>query len=150
MQKWSPEPSASRSELESALTFETAFEVRKPAILLVEDDDIISKLLTHILSQRGFNVHLAKDGREAFESLDQIATPNLVLLDIILPFFDGFDVLSKIREKDDWTNVPVIMLTSKTQESNIVRAFDGGADDYITKPFQIEELMIRVRRFLRK
>lgn len=129
---------------------ETFFEPAKPTIMLVEDDTIISSLLIHILTQRGFNIHLAKDGREAIETLDDISLPNLVLLDVILPFFDGFDVLTKIRTNDKWKNVPVIMLTSKTQESNVVRAFDNGADDYITKPFQMEELMIRIRRFLRK
>lgn len=122
---------------------------KSKTILIVEDDSIVAKLLKHTLTKRGFAITVAENGQEAIENLDKIEPPDLILLDIILPFFDGFEVLKKIRGVKDWRNVPIIMLTSKTQELSIVRAFDYGADDYVTKPFQIEELVVRINRLLR-
>lgn len=117
-------------------------------IMLVEDDRVIAKLLSHMLEQRGFEVAVASDGREAVEVIDNGRVPLLVLLDIILPCLDGFAILSEIRSRKPWKNVPIIMLTSKTQEFNVVRAFEGGANDYVTKPFQIGELIVRINRLL--
>lgn len=117
--------------------------------MIVEDDVIVARMLGHTLSQRGFSVNIASDGKMAIESIIGQPPPTLVLLDIILPFFDGFEVLEKIRNQQTWKDVAIIMLTSKTQEPSVVRAFDAGADDYMTKPFQIEELMARIRRLVR-
>ncbi len=117
-------------------------------IMLVEDDRIVAKLLSHTLMQRGFQVDISTDGRQAIESLDSKQVPNLVLLDIILPLADGFEVLNQIRSRKGWNKIPIIMLTSKTQEFNVVRAFESGADDYVTKPFQLGELMVRIKRLL--
>lgn len=117
-------------------------------IMLVEDDRVVAKLLCHLLEQRGFQVEVAKDGREAVEVIDNGRVPTLVLLDIILPCLDGFAVLSEIRSRKPWKDVPIIMLTSKTQEFNVVRAFEGGANDYVTKPFQVGELIVRINRLL--
>lgn len=119
------------------------------SIMLIEDDRIVAKLLRSLLVQRGFSVNIAMNGRQAIENLDSKQPPSLILLDIMLPFADGFEVLSKIRSRKGWEKVPIIMLTSKTQEFNVVRAFEGGADDYMTKPFQPGELMVRINRFLR-
>jgi two-component system, OmpR family, alkaline phosphatase synthesis response regulator PhoP len=119
------------------------------SVMIVEDDVIVARMLAHTLSQRGFSVSLISDGKMAVESINGQSPPSLVLLDIILPFFDGFEVLEKIRNQKLWKDVPIIMLTSKTQEPSVVRAFDAGADDYMTKPFQIEELMARIRRLVR-
>jgi DNA-binding response OmpR family regulator len=116
--------------------------------MLVEDDRIVARLLTHTLTQRGFNVDISTDGRQAIENLDDDQLPDLVLLDIILPLADGFEVLNEIRSRHGWKKVPIIMLTSKTQEMNVVRAFESGADDYVTKPFQLGELMVRINRLL--
>lgn len=117
-------------------------------IMLVEDDKIVAKLLSHTLTQRGFNVNVATNGRQAIENLDNDQLPKLVLLDIILPFADGFEVLAEIRSRKGWKKIPIIMLTSKTQENNVVRAFESGANDYVTKPFQLGELMVRINRLL--
>jgi two-component system, OmpR family, alkaline phosphatase synthesis response regulator PhoP len=125
-------------------------EINKPSILLVEDDSIIGHLLVHMLSQRGFRVHLAVDGLQAVKLLKAINTPDLILLDLVLPIMDGFRVLHHIRATEGWQKVPVILLTSKKQESNIVRAFSEGANDYVTKPFQMEELIARIKRLLPK
>lgn len=118
-------------------------------IMIVDDDNIISTLLQHLLQRRGYETQIVKDGRMASELIDKMSAPKLVILDVMLPFMDGFELIKLIREKDDWKDVPVIMLTSKAQEKDIVRALDAGANDYIVKPFQPQELMARVRRFLR-
>jgi DNA-binding response OmpR family regulator len=118
-------------------------------IMLVEDDKIVAKLVSQTLSNRGFSVEIMSNGRQAIENLDTDRLPKLILLDIILPFADGFEILSQIRSRSGWKKVPIIMLTSKTQEFNIVRAFEAGADDYLTKPFQLGELMVRINRFLK-
>ncbi len=117
--------------------------------MIIEDDRIISSLVQHILTRRGYQVHVAADGRAAIAMLEEIQPTQLILLDIMLPFVDGFELLKQIRAKTEWTEVPIIMLTSKAQENNIVRALDAGADDYIVKPFQPEELVARVRRFVK-
>jgi DNA-binding response OmpR family regulator len=123
--------------------------IKNKTIFIVEDDVIIAKLLKHTLNRRGFQVIIAENGQDAIENLENTEPPNLILLDIILPYFDGFEVLKKIRQRKDWNKVPIVMLTSKTQETSVVRAFDYGADDYVTKPFQIEELIVRINRLMR-
>jgi DNA-binding response OmpR family regulator len=120
-------------------------------VMVVEDDEIISGLLNHMLVRRGFEVHLAMDGRQASQMVEALAVPpGLVMLDVMLPFVDGFDLIALMRSKEAWKDVPIIMLTSKAQEQNIVRALDAGATDYVVKPFQPEELMARVRRLVKK
>ena len=119
-------------------------------VMVVEDDQIISSLLKHMLARRGFEVHLAMDGRQASQMVEELAVPpGLVMLDVMLPFVDGFDLITLMRGKEAWKDVPIIMLTSKAQEQNIVRALDAGATDYVVKPFQPEELMARVRRLVK-
>jgi two-component system, OmpR family, alkaline phosphatase synthesis response regulator PhoP len=119
-------------------------------VMVVEDDQIISALLKHMLARRGFEVHLATDGRQASTMVEDLTVPpGLVMLDVMLPFVDGYDLITLIRSKETWKDVPIIMLTSKAQEQNIVRALDAGATDYVVKPFQPEELMARVRRLIK-
>ena len=127
----------------------TRTEIKQPAIMVVEDDRIVSTLVEHLLLRRGFAVHLAADGRAATAMLDEIEPPRLVMLDVMLPYVDGFELIARIRAKDDWSKIPIIMLTSKTQERNVVRALEAGADDYIVKPFQPQELIARVKRFIK-
>lgn len=119
----------------------------KPAAVVVEDDQVIVMLLQHLLSRRGFGVQVATDGRQAVDFLETFPQPpNLVLLDVMLPYIDGFEIIKMIREHRTWNSVPIVMLTSKSQEQNIVRALDYGANDYIVKPFRPEELLARIRR----
>ncbi|MNT82340.1 Phosphate regulon transcriptional regulatory protein PhoB [compost metagenome] len=73
----------------------------------------------------------------------------MILLDVMLPYADGFQLVSQIRAKANWAEVPIVMLTAKSQEQDIVRALDAGANDYVLKPFQPQELMARLRRFLK-
>ena len=125
---------------------ETLPEQTEPLAVVVEDDQIIVTLLEHLLSRRGFNVRIALDGREALDLIDTLPPPVLVLLDVMLPYLDGFELIKRIREHATWNQVPIIMLTAKSQEQNIVRALDHGANDYLIKPFRPEELLARIRR----
>lgn len=129
-----------------ALTFSAMLPTSPPIALVVEDDDHIAQLLQFMLSREGYSVHVAQDGRSAKSFIETQPPPAIVLLDVMLPFFDGFQLMSILRAQADWKSVPVIMLTAKTQERDIVRALDADASDYVVKPFQPNELLARVRR----
>ncbi|CAH1043190.1 response regulator [Halomonas sp. TD01] len=123
-------------------------------ILMVEDEEDIAFLLRFILERNGYQVEHAEDGKQALERIaigtNNSQVPDLVLLDIMLPYHDGLEVLARLRALPAWEDVPVLMLTAKAREADIVRALELGADDYVTKPFQPDELLARLRRFLRK
>jgi len=116
-----------------------------PRVLVVEDDAVISYLIEHLLTRAGFAVDLAADGRQAQDLMETLPPPAVVLLDVMLPFVGGFELVERVRGKPEWAKVPILMLTSKSQESYVVRAFRAGVDDYVTKPFRPEELVARVR-----
>lgn len=118
-------------------------------ILIVEDDDHIAYLLEFMLQREGYTTVRAADGRAAEQLFETAVSPLLVLLDVMLPYQDGFQLVRLIRAKPEWKNVPVIMLTAKSHERDIVRALEAGANDYVIKPFQHNELLARVRRFLK-
>ena len=120
-----------------------------PRVLLVEDDEHIGFILRFLMERNGFAVDQALDGRQALQKLQE-PPPDLVLMDIMLPYHDGLEVLAQLRRLPEWDTLPVLMLTAKAREADIVRALDLGADDYVTKPFQPEEVLARVRRLLRK
>ena len=92
---------------------------------------------------------LSADGRQARQRIEQDTPPALAVLDIDLPYHDGFELIEAIRTDGRWREVPILMLSSKGTELDIVRALDTGADDFIVKPFQLEELKARVRRRIR-
>jgi DNA-binding response OmpR family regulator len=115
--------------------------------LVVEDDEVIVALLQSMLTRRGFSVQIARDGKQAVNLMQTLPNPpTVVLLDVMLPYLDGFELISRIRAEVAWSAVPIIMLTAKSQEQNIVRALDDGANDYVVKPFRPGELMARIRR----
>ena len=116
--------------------------------VVVEDDADIAQLLRFIVEREGFSVTLCPDGRAAGERIAAAAAPALVILDVMLPYASGFDLLAAIRKSPSWSKVPVLMLTAKSRESDVVRALDGGANDYVTKPFQPAELKARIRRLV--
>lgn len=121
-----------------------------PLILVVEDDDHISQILKFMLERQGYRTVLAPDGMAARKLIEgEEERPDLIVLDVMLPYIDGFEVVRIIRAQPQWKDVPILMLTAKTQERDIVRALDAGANDYIVKPFQPNELLARVRRYLR-
>jgi DNA-binding response OmpR family regulator len=120
----------------------------KPRVLVVEDDVHIAQVLTFMLERQGYRVIYAEDGRAAVQHIVSSPVPDLVLLDVMLPFVDGFEVLNLLRAREGWETVPVLMLTAKSSEQDTVRALDAGANDFIIKPFQPLELLARLRRYL--
>lgn len=117
-------------------------------ILMVEDEEDIAFLIRFLLERHGFIVEHAADGRQALEHFNR-TPPDLALMDIMLPYHDGLELIERLRAQAGWEAVPVLMLTAKAREIDVVRALELGADDYVTKPFQPEELMARIRRLLR-
>jgi DNA-binding response OmpR family regulator len=123
-------------------------DLTKPRVLVVEDDEQIAYLLQFILSRDGFTVSVVNDGRAASEAIVDGPVPALVTLDIMLPYIDGFQLVEEIRAAAGWESVPILMLSAKSHEKDVVRALDAGANDYVIKPFQPEELRARVRRLM--
>jgi DNA-binding response OmpR family regulator len=121
----------------------------RPVALIVEDDDQIAALLTYMIERSGFEILVARDGRAAQQIVESAPPPTIVMLDIMLPYIDGFQLVAMIRKQPGWEDVPIIMLTAKSQEGDIVRALDAGANDYIIKPFKPEELKARIKRLVR-
>ena len=119
-----------------------------PAVLVAEDDEQIAYLLQFLLEREGYRVLLARDGQEGLRLIDEIEPPQLAIFDIMMPYADGFELLAHLRAKPDWRTIPVIMLTARSQEKDIVRALDAGASDYVVKPFLPEELKARIRRLV--
>ena len=118
--------------------------------MVVEDDKSVAMLLRFLLERDGFRVDSAADGREAQRLIATLVPPAIVLLDIMLPYADGFELIANIRSQPGWEKLPVMMLTAKGSERDIARALDAGADDYMVKPFQPDELKARLRRLLRR
>jgi DNA-binding response OmpR family regulator len=120
----------------------------QPVVLVVEDDGQISYLLQFLLEQEGYRVVLANDGNEAKRAIDSTQPPHLVLLDIMMPHADGFELLALLRAKSGWQATPVIVLTARSQKKDIARAMNLGASDYVVKPFLLEDLKARIQRFI--
>lgn len=116
--------------------------------LVVEDDEQIAFLLQFILQREGYLVEIARDGRAALAAAERMAPPALATIDLMLPYIDGFEVLAQLRRRAGWARVPVILLSAKAQEKDIVRGLDIGANDYLVKPFMPDELRARIRRLL--
>ena len=115
-------------------------------VLLVEDEHSFVEALTVGLKREGFRVQVARDGAEALDLFDAVR-PDLVLLDVMLPKVSGIDVCRELRRR---SQVPIIMVTAKTAEIDAVVGLEVGADDYVTKPFRLRELIARVRAALRR
>ena len=113
-------------------------------IFCVEDDSNIRELVIYTLETTGFKARGFEDGKEFLEAL-ALETPELILLDIMLPGMDGLELLSKLKASPKNRDIPVIMLTAKGAEYDKVKALDAGADDYLTKPFSVDELLARLR-----
>ena len=118
-------------------------------IFCVEDDDNIRELTIYALKQNGYDIEGFSCAKELFDALKE-EIPSLVLLDIMLPDTDGLEILSILRRDAKTENLPVIMLTAKSGELDKVKGLDSGADDYITKPFSVMELVSRVKALLRR
>ena len=118
-------------------------------ILVIEDDEHIAELVSFMLEREGHAVRILADGESAYQHVLSAPPPGLVLLDAMLPYRDGLSLLGSIRAQAGWATVPIVMLTARSLERDIVQALEAGANDYIVKPFQPQELLARVRRYLR-
>jgi len=124
-------------------------ELGKPSeklICIVDDDDSVRELLEFLVKKEGFRCETAADGEEGLNKIKKLL-PDLVVLDLMLPGMDGLEVCKQIQ-RDGWT--PVLMLTARTEEADKVAGFAVGADDYLTKPFSLRELTVRVKAILRR
>ena len=118
----------------------------KPLILVVEDDAAVRNLMAVTMETRGYRYHLAQNGAEA---LIEATThqPDVMLLDLGLPDMDGVEIIRKVRS---WSGLPIIVISARSEDSDKVEALDAGADDYLTKPFSVDEMLARLRVALRR
>ncbi|MXO70044.1 response regulator transcription factor [Alteraurantiacibacter buctensis] len=119
-----------------------------PLILIADDEPLLIELLQFRLTGRGYRVAVAQDGREALASI-QVQRPAAVVLDAMMPIHDGFEVLRRIRANPDIADIPVIMLTARRSEKDVVGALELGANEYLVKPFIPEELLARLGRLVK-
>lgn len=120
--------------------------MKKAKVLYVEDEIFLAKIVSETLQGRGYDVVLESDGGKAVQKFSEVK-PDVCVLDIMLPNKDGFSIADEIREKD--VQVPIIFLSAKSQTSDVVNGFKLGANDYIRKPFSIEELIVRIENVLK-
>ncbi|SPE35643.1 DNA-binding response regulator in two-component regulatory system with PhoR (or CreC) [Burkholderiales bacterium] len=121
----------------------------KPLVLVVEDEAALVTMLRYNLEKQGFRVEEATDGQEAMTRIAE-TQPDLVLLDWMLPTMSGLEVCRQIRRRSATRDLPVIMVTARTEDQDAVRGLNTGADDYIAKPFSMEALLARIRALLRR
>lgn len=118
-------------------------------ILVIEDEELMRKTLEFRLKKDGYEVQLAKDGREGIE-MSRSGEFDLIISDIMMPFVSGLEIVSRIKANPQTKETPIIMLSAVGLENVILEAFELGADDFITKPFNLSELSIRVRKHIKK
>ena len=117
-------------------------------LLIVDDEPTVCQFLSQYLTMMDYVVHVANSGAEALDMLNNGVHPDLVLLDIMMPEMDGFEVCSRIRQKHPRNEVPIILLTARDNISDIIKGFDAGANDYVTKPFSNNVLGARIKTHL--
>jgi len=128
--------------IESTPTVEKSHAV--PRVLVTDDDDTIRAVVKLMLEREGYEVIEATNGREALQMMEQAPAPDIIILDLMLPYVDGLQVIKKIRSHPEWKRVPVIMLSANASENEVVNLLKAGANDYVTKPFNPRELVARV------
>jgi len=125
---------------------EEAPKTTRERVLVVEDNEHAAYLLRTLLEHAGYAVTVSPDGRDALAKLGSMEPVDLVILDLMLPYVSGYQVLIEARLNAKWRQVPIVVVTGRTLEMDAVRALETGANDFVRKPFQPEELMARVRR----
>ena len=120
---------------------------RLPLVLAADDDPLIRELIQFRLERSGYEVVTAEDGDEALR-LARERHPDLVVLDVMMPGLNGYEVTRSLRADEETKRIPVILLTARVQEADVAQGFDAGADDYLTKPFSPQELRARVQAIL--
>ena len=122
-------------------------EPAAPTVLVADDEPDVRELVAYRLRRSGYEVVEAGDGQEALElALDRL--PSLAVLDVMMPKLDGYELTRRLRAEETTRDMPVILLTARAQEADIARGFEAGADDYLRKPFNPDELVARVRAVL--
>ena len=121
-------------------------ETKPQRVLGVEDNEHAAYLLRTLLERAGYSVIVSPDGRDALAKLVSMEPVDLVMLDLMLPYVSGYQVLIEARQNPKWQRVPIVVVTARTLEMDAVRALETGANDFIRKPFSPEELVARVRR----
>ena len=121
--------------------------IDKRLVIIAEDEPQIANLIKFKLEKSGFEVMIGENGKLALELVNQYH-PDLVILDVMMPIMDGFEVLRLIKEGEGTKDIPVIMLTARGMETDVLKGFETGAVDYITKPFSVSELAARVNNVL--
>ena len=120
--------------------------MNKPFVLVVEDDNAVRNLIATTLETHDYKYHTSQTGKQAIiETASQ--KPDIMLLDLGLPDLDGVEIIKKVRT---WTNMPIIVISARSEDRDKIEALDAGADDYLTKPFSVEELLARLRVILRR
>ncbi|MEL7185771.1 MAG: response regulator transcription factor [Pseudomonadota bacterium] len=117
-------------------------------VLVVEDNEHVAYMLDFMLQRAGYDVIAVGNGRDAQAAIENIEPVDVVLLDLMLPYVSGYQLIEEIRDDAKWQYVPIIVLSGKVLEEDIVQALDLGANDYVTKPFRPEELLARMRRIV--
>ncbi len=123
--------------------------MKQATILVIEDDADIVELLQYNLAKEGFRVRIARDGDTGLQEARRYR-PDLILLDLMLPGVDGLEVCRRLKRDNELSTIPIVMVTAKSEESDVVTGLEMGADDYLSKPFSPRELLARVRAVLRR
>jgi DNA-binding response OmpR family regulator len=126
----------------------TAKMLKQPLVLVIEDDPTISSLIEFRLKREGYAITKVADGHAAMAAFGGDVVPNLVVMDVMMPFYDGYELLTNMRSRESWKHVPVIILTSMSREEDILKGLEMGATDYVIKPFRPAELSARVKSLL--
>lgn len=123
--------------------------MRQPRIVVADDDPIVVRFLTSVFQGEGFEVRGAEDGERALQMIRE-NRPDIVILDLVMPFMDGFEVCRQVRQTAETSRLPVIILSMRDKEQDALRAFELGANDYVRKPFNALELVARARKLIRE
>jgi len=116
-------------------------------ILVADDDPVAARFVASLLREKGYEVLVAADGENAYEIATKLK-PELIVSDLVMPYRDGFDIVRAVRDNEALAHVPIVILSMKDREEDIVRGLETGADDYVVKPFNARELLARVRKLL--
>lgn len=117
-------------------------------VLIVDDEENIVMSLEFLMQQAGFDVHVARQGEEAMSQIAAVG-PDLVLLDVMLPRLNGYEICQKVRENPRWEHIKILMLSAKGREAEVAKGLALGANAYVTKPFSTKELVTRVQQILK-
>ena len=130
------------------VSYEITEKIDKKKLLLVEDNEELLKVMADSLS-REYHIIKATNGKEAIEQLEKTKDIVVVISDVMMPVMNGIELCHYMKKQDEWLHIPIILLTAKSSESDIIEGYEAGADDYITKPFQLTLLLVKIKSLLK-